>query len=632
MTDMLLAPPEGGRPGPFKVQGAHITGALNLEACPLDRPLVLEGCVFEEAPNFDEVTAPAIRLPGCRMPGLSAQQLRTTGNLELNKGFVAEGVVDLLGAHIGGKLSLTEARLSNAGGVALNADRLIVEQGMFCREGFVAEGEMRLLGARISGQLSLSGARLSNPGGNALMANWLSVAQYMLCKDGFSADGRISLAGGRIGHLDMSGAVLRNPGGPALNAYVLTVEQDLVCAFETVGEVRLAGAKVGGHLILDGARLTNPGRLALKADALTVERSLFCRDGFVAAGEVRLTGAQVGGVCNLTGARLTNPGGRALSAIRLAVGGDLMCRDGFVAEGELRLNGAHVGGQIEFDGARLVNPGGHVIEGLGMTVDQNLFFRDGFAAEGEVYLIGTRVGGRLSFIDAELSNPQGLALDLEAVSARALVLRLGRAPAGGIDLTNVQVESFRDDAVSWQPSRVTLRGFTFGTLEHDEIDVRTRLRRLAEQPEGYVPQPYDQLAQAYRRDGREEAARRVAIAKQWHRRKVLGPFGRLANWLLFLTVGYGYRTWLAAVWLAGLLAVGSLVFARADMKQADPKGPAFHAFAYTLDVLLPIVDLGQQKAWNPEGTVVYWSWTLIAAGWILTTAVVAGLTGIIKRD
>ncbi|MFG2007243.1 hypothetical protein ACGFNU_49645 [Spirillospora sp. NPDC048911] len=169
-------------------------------------------------------------------------------------------------------------------------------------------------------------------------------------------------------------------------------------------------------------------------------------------------------------------------------------------------------------------------------------------------------------------------------------------------------------------------------MEHDEIDVRTRLRRLAEQPEGYVPQPYDQLAAAYRRDGREEAARRAAIAKHWHRRKVLGPFGGLANWVLYLTVGYGYRTWLAAVWLAALLAVGSAVFAQADMEQADPKGPRFHAFAYTLDVLLPIVDLGQQKAWNPGGTAVYWSWALIAAGWILTTAVVAGLTGIIKRD
>jgi hypothetical protein len=45
-----------------------------------------------------------VRLPGCRAPGLDGEQLRIQGNLELNKGFTAEGEVRLLGAHIGGQL------------------------------------------------------------------------------------------------------------------------------------------------------------------------------------------------------------------------------------------------------------------------------------------------------------------------------------------------------------------------------------------------------------------------------------------------------------------------------------------------------------------------------------------------
>jgi hypothetical protein len=28
----------------------------------------------------------------------------------------------------------------------------------------------------------------------------------------------------------------------------------------------------------------------------------------------------------------------------------------------------------------------------------------------------------------------------------------------------------------------------------------------------------------------------------------------------------------------------------------------------------------------------YWSWALTCSGWVLTTALVAGLTGILKRD
>jgi hypothetical protein len=49
-------------------------------------------------------------------------------------------------------------------------------------------------------------------------------------------------------------------------------------------------------------------------------------------------------------------------------------------------------------------------------------------------------------------------------------------------------------------------------------------------------------------------------------------------------------------------------------------------------VLLPIGDLGQEKAWIPQGWARNWAWFLIGAGWFLTTAAVAGLTGIFKRD
>lgn len=51
-----------------------------------------------------------------------------------------------------------------------------------------------------------------------------------------------------------------------------------------------------------------------------------------------------------------------------------------------------------------------------------------------------------------------------------------------------------------------------------------------------------------------------------------------------------------------------------------------------LDVLLPIVDLGQEKAWRPLGAAQYRAWALTGLGWVLTTAVVAGLTRVLRRD
>ena len=59
---------------------------------------------------------------------------------------------------------------------------------------------------------------------------------------------------------------------------------------------------------------------------------------------------------------------------------------------------------------------------------------------------------------------------------------------------------------------------------------------------------------------------------------------------------------------------------------------AFNAPIYTLDVLLPIIDLGEQDSWQPVGTALYVYWVLILLGWVMTSALIAGLTGLIKRD
>ncbi|MFI0348903.1 hypothetical protein [Actinomadura sp. 9N407] len=112
-------------PGPpIKIAGARITGRLDLESRTLPRSLLLRACHLQHAPNLDEASASTIRLPGCHLPGLSARQLRTTGDVELNDGFTANGEVDLLGAHIGGKMTFSGATLRNPGGRSLNADRL----------------------------------------------------------------------------------------------------------------------------------------------------------------------------------------------------------------------------------------------------------------------------------------------------------------------------------------------------------------------------------------------------------------------------------------------------------------------------------------------------------------------------
>jgi hypothetical protein len=424
--------------------------------------------------------------------------------------------------------------------------------------------------------------------------------------------------------------------------------------------VKLGGARITGRLELGAAELICPllllnchleGRVDLTeatAPAISLTRchlpgliadrlrttGAFKLDWTTTQGIVSLTGAHIGGELNLCGASLNNPSGRALSADLMTVEHSMICRFGFTAQGEVRLAGARIGGRLDLREATLNDPGRCALFADGLNAEYGILCKEGFTAQGEVRAAYSRLGGVLNMTGASLANPGGTALNLQAADIAALWLLPGQSPDGVVDLTNTKTGAFRDDQASW-PETLRLRGFTYDVLENDQVTVQDRLQWLTRHPDGYTPQLYDQLAAAYQRVGHEEAARKVRIAKQRHRRAVLNAPGKALNWLLYLTVGYGYRTWLAGAWLAGLLAVSTWVFGYAypdHMVRTSTYAAAFNPVAYSLDVLLPIVNLGQQSAWQPQGWALYWSWALTGAGWVLTTAVVAGLTSVLKRD
>jgi hypothetical protein len=105
--------------------------------------------------------------------------------------------------------------------------------------------------------------------------------------------------------------------------------------------------------------------------------------------------------------------------------------------------------------------------------------------------------------------------------------------------------------------------------------------------------------------------------------------GRVVDW----TVGYGYRPWLAAIWLAALLAAGTAIFTvhRPGPVPGGPR-PPFNPFVYTLDLLVPISAFGLRGAFASTGAVQWIAYALTGAGWILASAVIAGVTRAIRRD
>ena len=102
----------------LRLRGARITGGLDLEAVTVRCSVTLQDCYFDED---EEVTlrgahAISLRLHGCHLPGLAAEQIETRSNLELSLGFTASGEVNLRSAHIGGRLDFRGAVLHNAQG------------------------------------------------------------------------------------------------------------------------------------------------------------------------------------------------------------------------------------------------------------------------------------------------------------------------------------------------------------------------------------------------------------------------------------------------------------------------------------------------------------------------------------
>jgi hypothetical protein len=86
-------------------------------------------------------------------------------------------------------------------------------------------------------------------------------------------------------------------------------------------------------------------------------------------------------------------------------------------------------------------------------------------------------------------------------------------------------------------------------------------------------------------------------------------------------------------WLLALLLLGTVVYGLHHPSPVEPgKAPDFHAAVYTLDLLLPIIDFGQDKAFTPQGAYQWLSYLLIAAGWLLATTVVAGITRAVSRQ
>jgi hypothetical protein len=627
-----------------RVEKTTLRGALRADELSLSGSLILD----------DSVVRDAILARNAKIEGrVSARRIRCDGELSLD------------GSRIGGRLELTDAQL-RARPVSLRVENVHVADAGFVNSSvpygaFHANGQVLLAGSEFAGGLNCTGLTIANSDST------LDVALPAL-------DGR---------NVKVGGELFLNHGTVA-------------------GTVLLTAAEIRGQLNMSGLKLINQPGAAIDARGMRVGTDAWLDDCFEASSAVIFDRSSFGGSLNAVAGRFTanqdlhsEAPGVALSLISATIGGSLVLADepwtvkhkpwrgssGFVALGTVLLTDAHIGRRLEASGGIFDGCEKDALraDGIKVEADARLTGHAGpnnasrFHAQGPVKLTRATIEGSLDFSRARLTElDASLARIRDRLVLRELELR------GSLSLAGAQVSTLSDDDSYWHGGDNTLEldGFTYRILERESLSSRTGSEWLARSPR-YRAQPYIQLARVESDMGRTADARRLHIERHRARlarqpppanghigARLLSRCARAVDRVAGLLVGWGYARWrLAVVWV--LMLGGAFVIfhwaGRHDLlrptdppltlrqtsraaqvtpisSRCDPSYPCFEALAYSIDVVLPIIDLKQRDRWYVDSRTADGEYVATAdlvftlAGWLLATLFVASFTNVLKEE
>ncbi|QQA42948.1 hypothetical protein [Pelagovum pacificum] len=417
---------------------------------------------------------------------------------------------------------------------------------------------------------------------------------------------------------------------------------------------------------LRGLHLTNVRLRGLAADNAKFSGSVYLRDGTASDREISLAGARIGGDLQLCGAEFRSESQDAVFAPSLQVEGSIYLGNypfsegvtTLVAQGTLFFASAIAGHDIFVTNTSVSVNEGIVGSVFGATEEHG----PGIA----ISLGRARIGGILYFDDNQIGQ-------------------------GIVNLAGATCARFKDEPTGPGANYpIRLDGFRYGDFSrHAETDVQQRLDWLKRRPEEtpFTAQPYEHLANVLRGLGHRDDANRVLIEKERLMRRadlelIRRERGHSLEWgltgfwngFLRMTVGYGYHPARAVVIALLLIAGLGLFFEKTwdagDMApnlapilvsanwvaatESHPENPAaywsqpgqagqdyetFNGLAYAADLVLPVINLGQENAWAPStsrsdwGRAGWWiRWFAKGIGWVVAALVAAAITGVIRKE
>jgi hypothetical protein len=445
---------------------------------------------------------------------------------------------------------------------------------------------IRLRGAKVTGRLDLMGA---------------TVAYALVCEQCYFDDPP------RFVEATVKTIWISDSRLPGMDAARMRVD----------GVLDLHGSSLGGPLVLGRASISAEVNLSAVvidsgANGAAIAAEGLSTDGNLDCGKVEARGQRGTPVLVVDGSVI----GTEIDLIRACI------------QGEVEARAIRVGGRVHLQHAMLDNGSGTALRLTRSAITGDVLCDD-TTVIGKIRMVGTTLGGSLFLRKSRLQNPGKYALDAPQLEAKELYL-MPADVQGIVGLNNARIGVLLDDPLRW-PAELEIDGLTYDAL-NPQLTARERLDWLARDIRVRQPQKYEQLAAYFARIGQPADARRVMYAKECHQRPAKGRLSRAWGILQDITVGYGYRPWRAVLWFAALLAIGSAVYAVSPPPALTPAAaPHFNPVGYTLDLLLPVVNLGQKYAFNPGGLEQWLSYLLVAAGWVLATTITAGIARVLTR-
>ena len=280
------------------LHGACIGEDLDLSGCAIPQPLVLARCHFDGRISLRNAVTKSLNFSTSCVRSIDAESAHILGGVFLEDGFSATSGLSFPCASVEGRFSAQGSTLLAGGISALNCDGAQVTGNVDLSHGFLGEGGVFFIGAKIGGDLHCSGGVFQNReedgSGVALSCNNAEVSGNVILATGFRSEGAVSFSGAKIGgglNCRKGTFVNRTSDGTgrALNFENAQIEENVLLrdGFSAEGQVRFYGSHLKRNLECAEGRFVNAA--AKKADGSSTWT-------LQAANALNLVGAKVDGV------------------------------------------------------------------------------------------------------------------------------------------------------------------------------------------------------------------------------------------------------------------------------------------------------------------------------------------------